>query len=166
MNTIIIKNQEVLLKKLSSEETLKAIHLSKDIMDSLSYFNVSNDILSAISENLSIALLSCYILDKPFFSSWQNAFSSLSIDELCLIFETYDRLYFSNIDIDPSNDPYLEYLSSNKTPSLSPTNPTPFKTTSQFPQTKSYINNFNHPNSYFSNQKTLNSLRYHNNINL
>ncbi|MDK2802103.1 MAG: hypothetical protein KFW09_01860 [Oscillospiraceae bacterium] len=162
MNTIIIKNQEVLLKKLSSEETVKAIHLSKDIMDSLSHFNVSTDILSAISENLSIALSSCYILNKPFFSSWQDAFSSLSVDELCLIFETYDRLYFSDIDLNP----YLDYSSSNKTHYLTPTNSNPLLPTSHFPQTKSYIDDFNNPNSCFSNQKTLNSLRYHNNINL
>ncbi len=100
MNTIIINNKTIIIKKLSSEETLKSIHLSKDILDSLSHFNVSSDILSAISENLSLASICCYHLDKPFFPSWKDAFSSLSIDQLCLIFEIYDHLYNSDLTID------------------------------------------------------------------
>ncbi len=93
MNNIKILNTDVSIKNLSTKQILECIQFSNYIAKKLKYKNISNELIICIAERVALCLFCVYKNNSPLFSSWEEIIKKLSIDDLDLVFKTYDELY-------------------------------------------------------------------------
>ncbi len=84
------------IKKLSALDVLNCIESAKEVHQSLNIDSESNQLAHALSEHATLAYYCLYDGDNQVFSCPLDVLKTLSINELCDVYDEYFNIYQSS----------------------------------------------------------------------